>query len=123
MDYEAPTNRPDVNRKRSIVVARKRTSVSLEDSFWASLQAIVRMEHTTIEHYIAKIEREGGGPNLSSNLRIAVLRYYQQIAARSLSNNGLQGVIARGPAFPERSNHLAEAAVAHGARLNGEAAG
>jgi predicted DNA-binding ribbon-helix-helix protein len=85
MSYEAAMGRPNVNRKRSVVVSKKRTSVSLEDSFWASLQAIVRMENTTIEHYIEKIERRRDTPNLSSNLRIAVLEYYQQIAARSLT--------------------------------------
>ena len=77
--------RPNVNRKRSVVVSKKRTSVSLEDSFWFSLQAIVRMENTTIENYIEKIEAKRDTPNLSSNLRIAVLEYFQQIAARSIS--------------------------------------
>ncbi len=43
------------------------------------------MENTTIEHYIEKIERKRETPNLSSNLRIAVLEYFQQIAARSLT--------------------------------------
>jgi predicted DNA-binding ribbon-helix-helix protein len=76
--------RPNVNRKRSVVVSKKRTSVSLEDSFWFSLQAIVRMENTTIEHYIEKIERQRNTPNLSSNLRIAVLEYFQNIAAHSI---------------------------------------
>lgn len=85
MGYEAAMNRPNVNRKRSVVVSKKRTSVSLEDSFWTSLQAIVRMENTTIEHYIEKIERKRETPNLSSNLRIAVLEYFQQIAARSMT--------------------------------------
>lgn len=77
--------RPDVNRKRSVVVSKKRTSVSLEDSFWTSLQAIVRMENTTIERYIEKIERKRDTPNLSSNLRIAVLEYFQQIAVRGMA--------------------------------------
>src|SRR6187402_1488131 len=90
MGYEATMMRPNVNRKRSVVVSKKRTSVSLEDSFWVSLQAIVRMENTTIEHYIEKIERKRETPNLSSNLRIAVLEYFQQIAARGLSDGTVQ---------------------------------
>ncbi len=81
--------RPNINRKRSVVVSKKRTSVSLEDSFWYSLQAIVRMENTTIENYIEKIERQRNTPNLSSNLRIAVLEYYQQIAANSLASRAV----------------------------------
>ena len=118
MSYEATMSRPNVNRKRSVVVSKKRTSVSLEDSFWVSLQAIVRMEHTTIENYIEKIERKRATPNLSSNLRIAVLEYYQQIAARSLSSrSGFEAVIAHGPACPDRSGELAEKVAAYWARL------
>lgn len=123
MNYEGTMNRPNVNRKRSVVVFKKRTSVSLEDSFWASLQAIVRIEHTTIEHYIEKIDRERETPNLSSNLRIAVLEYYQQIAALSLSSrNGLDNVIANDSAFPDRSGELAEKVEAYWTRLDAKRA-
>ena len=119
MGYEATMMRPNVNRKRSVVVSKKRTSVSLEDSFWVSLQAIVRMENTTIEHYIEKIERKRETPNLSSNLRIAVLEYYQQIAARSLSaRTGPDPVIANGSAYPDRSGQLAEKVAAYWNRLD-----
>ena len=119
MSYEATMSRPNVNRKRSVVVSKKRTSVSLEDSFWVSLQAIVRMEHTTIEHYIEKIERKRETPNLSSNLRIAVLEYYQQIAARSLSaRTGQDAGLANGTASPDRSGQLAEKVAAYWTRLD-----
>jgi predicted DNA-binding ribbon-helix-helix protein len=115
MSYETAMNRPNVNRKRSVVVSKKRTSVSLEDSFWASLQAIVRMENTTIEQYIEKIERKRETPNLSSNLRIAVLEYYQQIAARSMT------VGADAPSVAPRQDHqgqLAEKVAAYWGRIN-----
>jgi predicted DNA-binding ribbon-helix-helix protein len=119
MNDEGTINRPNVNRKRSVVVSKKRTSVSLEDSFWISLQAIVRMEHTTIEQFIEKIERKRETPNLSSNLRIAVLEYYQQIAARSLSSRtGLDNVIANGSEGPDRSGLLAEKVAAYWSRLD-----
>jgi predicted DNA-binding ribbon-helix-helix protein len=68
--------RENVNRKRSIVVSGKRTSVSLEDSFWAGLKAIARMENMTIEKYIEQINLHRKTPNLSSNLRIAILEYF-----------------------------------------------
>ncbi|MET0968686.1 MAG: ribbon-helix-helix domain-containing protein [Tardiphaga sp.] len=114
MSYEAATNRPNVNRKRSVVVSKKRTSVSLEDSFWASLQAIVRMENTTIEQYIEKIERKRETPNLSSNLRIAVLEYYQQIAARSMT----VGAETPAGARPDQQGQLAEKVAAYWGRIN-----
>jgi predicted DNA-binding ribbon-helix-helix protein len=117
MPYET-SSRPNVNRKRSVVVSKKRTSVSLEDSFWASLQAIVKMENTTIEHYIEKIERKRDTPNLSSNLRIAVLEYYQQLAARSMVAGMPEGsspsVV---PKQGERQGQLAEKVAAYWNRI------
>lgn len=94
--------RPNINRKRSVVVSKKRTSVSLEDSFWFSLQAIVRMENTTIENYIEKIERQRDTPNLSSNLRIAVLEYFQQLAAGVSPRYGTDAINALGGADDAR---------------------
>lgn len=118
MPYETSMNRPNVNRKRSVVVSKKRTSVSLEDSFWASLQAIVKMENTTIEQYIEKIERKRDTPNLSSNLRIAVLEYYQQLAARSMIAGMPEGsspsVV---PKQGERQGQLAEKVAAYWNRI------
>ncbi|WP_295844153.1 ribbon-helix-helix domain-containing protein [Tardiphaga sp.] len=117
MGHEAATLRPNVNRKRSVVVSKKRTSVSLEDSFWVSLQAIVRMENTTIEHYIEKIERKRETPNLSSNLRIAVLEYFQQIAARSIVSSASD---ATGGVSPYQDHHgeSAEKVVAYWNKLD-----
>jgi predicted DNA-binding ribbon-helix-helix protein len=118
MSYEAAMNRPNVNRKRSVVVSKKRTSVSLEDSFWASLQAIVRMENTTIESYIEKIERKRETPNLSSNLRIAVLEYFQQIAARSLTAGTADTTSAQASAkSSDHHGQLAEKVAAYWGRV------
>lgn len=86
------TTRPNINRKRSVIVSKKRTSVSLEDSFWFSLQAIVQMENTTIEKFIERVQGHRQTPNLSSNLRIAILEYFQRIAAGSLGGRGRDSV-------------------------------
>ncbi len=120
MSYET-LNRPDVNRKRSVVVSKRRTSVSLEDSFWISLQAIVKMENTTIEHYIEMIERRRDTPNLSSNLRIAVLEYYKQQAARSLIGGMPDGSLASMlPKQGERQGLLAKKVAAYWSRLDND---
>src|ERR1700744_1814245 len=68
------------SRKRSVIVRKRRTSISLEDSFWNSLHAIVRMENITIGDFIEKISRQRATPNLWSSLRVAVLEYYQHLA-------------------------------------------
>jgi predicted DNA-binding ribbon-helix-helix protein len=121
MGYEAAMTRPNVNRKRSVVVSKKRTSVSLEDSFWASLQAIVRMENTTIEHYIEKIERRRDTPNLSSNLRIAVLEYFQQIAARSMTAGTAEQPAANNNArLSDQHTQLAEKVAAYWGRVGSQ---
>jgi predicted DNA-binding ribbon-helix-helix protein len=124
MTFEGNTMRPNVNRKRSVVVSKKRTSVSLEDSFWFSLQAIVRMEHTTIEHYIEKIERQRNTPNLSSNLRIAVLEYFQNIAAQSIvPGSGPDAGMApngHGAKRPDHHGELADKVAAYWDKLRAQ---
>ena len=72
------------NKKRSVIILNKRTSVCLEDSFWHSLHAIVRIEDTTIEQFIEKVKREHMSDNLSSSIRVAVLEYFQGVAVRVL---------------------------------------
>lgn len=70
----------NASRKRSVIVKKRRTSISLEDSFWNSLHAIVRMEKMTIGDFIEKVARQRSSPNLSSSLRVAVLEYYRHLA-------------------------------------------
>jgi predicted DNA-binding ribbon-helix-helix protein len=71
----------NASRKRSVIVRNRRTSISLEDSFWESLNAIVRMENITIGNFIEKIKTQRQSINLSSSLRVAVLEYYQHLAS------------------------------------------
>ena len=72
----------NASRKRSVIVRNRRTSISLEDSFWDSLNAIVRMENITIGNFIEKIKTQRQSINLSSSLRVAVLEYYQRLASQ-----------------------------------------
>jgi predicted DNA-binding ribbon-helix-helix protein len=74
----------NASRKRSVIVRKRRTSISLEDSFWNSLHAIVRMENTTIGDFIDRISRQRATPNLSSSLRVAVLEYYKHMAMSNI---------------------------------------
>jgi predicted DNA-binding ribbon-helix-helix protein len=79
----------NASRKRSVIVRNRRTSISLEDSFWDSLNAIVRMENITIGNFIEKIKTQRQSINLSSSLRVAVLEYYQRLASHgSEAHNG-----------------------------------
>ncbi|MCW5732304.1 MAG: ribbon-helix-helix domain-containing protein [Alphaproteobacteria bacterium] len=67
---------PTVVRKRSVVVAGHRTSVSLESAFWEALREIALAEGKTLNQMVSDIDRERTG-NLSSAIRVFVLRYVQ----------------------------------------------
>ncbi len=59
-------------RKRSVVVAGHKTSVSLEQPFWDELARIARARRRSLNALIAEIDKGRAG-NLSSALRVFVL--------------------------------------------------
>jgi predicted DNA-binding ribbon-helix-helix protein len=63
--------------KRSVVIDGHRTSVSLEAAFWNSLREIAHQRNETVTQLVARIDAERTTANLSSNLRLFVLGYYQ----------------------------------------------
>jgi predicted DNA-binding ribbon-helix-helix protein len=63
--------------KRSIVIAGHKTSVSLEDAFWNGLKEIAVSQHATLSDLVAGIDSERPHGNLSSAVRLFVLRHYQ----------------------------------------------
>ena len=68
--------------KRSVVVGRHRTSVSLEDAFWRHLGDIARAQGKTVSKLIAEIDGSRQYGNLSSAIRLFVLEHFR---ARSIS--------------------------------------
>ena len=64
-------------KKHSIVLAGHRTSVSLEDEFWGSLRTIARGRGETLSSLLIKIDAGRKSANLSSAIRLFVLRYYR----------------------------------------------
>jgi predicted DNA-binding ribbon-helix-helix protein len=69
--------RSSVIKKRSISIASHKTSITLEDEFWASLKRIAEDRNQTIAELIAGIDSSRELGNLSSALRMFVLRYYR----------------------------------------------
>jgi predicted DNA-binding ribbon-helix-helix protein len=59
-------------RKRSVVVAGHKTSVSLEAAFWDEVRAIAAARGLSLNALIAEIDRTRDG-NLSSAIRLHVL--------------------------------------------------
>ena len=71
--------------KRSLVIGRHKTSVSLEDAFWNELRDIARAKQSTISNLVEEIDSQRQGHNLSSALRVFVLQHFREAAmARSM---------------------------------------
>ncbi|WP_342152480.1 ribbon-helix-helix domain-containing protein [Methylorubrum sp. SB2] len=68
---------PEGVAKRSVMIAGHRTSVSLEAEFWEALQGIARTRALSVQALIGAIDAERGGRNLSSAIRVHVLRTLQ----------------------------------------------
>jgi len=60
--------------KRSVSIAGHRTSISLEEPFWEALREIAAHEAVSVQALIGRIDAERGGQNLSSAIRVFVLR-------------------------------------------------
>lgn len=66
-------------RKRSVVIAGHRTSVSLEDIFWEQLQLLAKHQRLSVNALVESIDRDRAA-NLSSAIRVFVL---EQLLARA----------------------------------------
>jgi predicted DNA-binding ribbon-helix-helix protein len=66
------TSQPQRLRKRSIVIAGHRTSLSLEQPFWDALKEIAARRGLSLARLIAEIDATRSG-NLSSAARLHVL--------------------------------------------------
>ena len=64
-------------RKRSVVIAGHRTSISLEEAFWVALRAVARRRGVSVNGLVAAIDATRQPGNLSSALRIFVLGCYR----------------------------------------------
>jgi predicted DNA-binding ribbon-helix-helix protein len=69
--------------KRSIVIAGRKTSVSVEDAFWNSLREIANQRGGSLSELIDSINADRKFSNLSSAIRVFVIGYYRdQYTAR-----------------------------------------
>lgn len=74
-------------KKRSVVLAGHRTSVSLENAFWDALKTIAGSRNATVNQLVTEIDKQRNG-NLSSAIRVYVLRTLQ--ADLMNARNGVQ---------------------------------
>jgi len=75
-------------RKRSITIHGHQTSISLEDEFWDELAAIAKHRHLSLNALVTEVDktldtRKNGSGNLSSTLRVYVLKQAQRKISRA----------------------------------------
>ena len=82
--------------KRSVVIAGRKTSVSLEDAFWKALKEIARARGMSSSELIAAINSERQLGNLSSAIRLFVLDFYRdrERQKRGTTQEGSSGTTA-----------------------------
>ena len=67
--------------KHSIVIAGRKTSVSLEHEFWDALREIASDRYVRLSELVGDLDAHRQHSNLSSALRLFVLEYYRGKAA------------------------------------------
>lgn len=60
--------------KRSLAIAGHRTSISLEEEFWQGLRRLAESRDQSIAALVAEIDAGRGDTNLSSAIRVFVLK-------------------------------------------------
>jgi predicted DNA-binding ribbon-helix-helix protein len=92
-------------KKRSIIIDRHRTSISLEDDFWACIKQIARERAITASELIGVIDAGRNGGNLSSAIRVFVLDHYRNNVANTTlpSHLGRSGELNDQNAWPSVS--------------------
>ena len=86
--------------KRSVVIAGRKTSISLEDEFWNGLKAIAHRHHRTLSAVVGEIDQKRRG-NLSSAIRVFV---FGHLCAPSLDahSDGVGAKVLSSPSFDRR---------------------
>lgn len=65
-------------QKHSVTIAGHRTSISLEEEFWQGLKEIASARQKSLADIIRQIDKERGDSNLSSSIRLTVLKFYKE---------------------------------------------
>jgi len=75
--------------KRSVTIGPHKTSISLEDAFWADLRKIAHARGYALHDLIAEIDSSRKGGNLSSAIRVFVLEHLRASANSHRDSTGV----------------------------------
>jgi predicted DNA-binding ribbon-helix-helix protein len=79
-----PTKKSSLVVKRSILIAGRKTGVSVEDAFWNGLKEIAADRSMTRSDLVTTINSKRKHNNISSAIRLFVLDHYRRQAVRLL---------------------------------------
>lgn len=66
-------------QKKSVVIAgRHQTSISLENEFYAELESIAKEKNISINSLVTEIDSKREHENLSSAIRVYILKYLKE---------------------------------------------
>jgi len=68
--------------KRTVVVKKRKTSITLEDDFWQALREIAILRRVSLSRLISSIDADREFANLSSAIRLFVLRFFKEEQGR-----------------------------------------
>lgn len=71
-------------------IAGRKTSISLEDEFWADLHTIALARRLSVSELIGEIDQSRGDRNRSSAIRLYVLRHYRSLQQAQLVSFAMQ---------------------------------
>jgi predicted DNA-binding ribbon-helix-helix protein len=86
--------------KRSVVIAGHKTSVSVEEAFWAALKEIAGSRQQTLSDVVGTIDAGRKQGNLSSAIRLFVLDHYQTRIGGDGESNRRPGKMSAIPQAP-----------------------
>ena len=77
--------------KHSIDIDGHKTSVSLEDEFWEGLREIAEQQRVTVSALTKRIDKERHDCNLSSAIRVFVVKHYKAQTAAGTTAHEFTG--------------------------------
>jgi predicted DNA-binding ribbon-helix-helix protein len=89
-------SRPKRCCQRTFLMNSAKTSVSLEDEFWTALKKIAHERRETLQHLINSIHRNRRNANLSSTIRLFILKFYKDELARQQAMFEQWEILVRG---------------------------
>jgi len=91
--------------KRSILVAGRRTEVSLEREFWQALKDIATERRLTLPGLVTEIAAGRSRRNLSSTVRLFVLSFYRDQISEFERRSHTRAMLASAATARPRQGH------------------